>query len=212
MKNSTILLRILIALSVGIVVAAISVRSVWLEARRSPAFTWEQRLTHDRMETIGLAMAEYQKKHDKLPASLEELLDVRPDLSDETDGFRDYWGRPLIYSIEGSGYSLVSLGRDGKPGGTGLDWDISSADPNPWILVPTSPEAQLRLGEFLFERPTWRMVGTCLLGGLLAGLFTFGWVRSPQLSAGVVVAVVSTIVGAAVVSVFIAALHIPTGH
>ena len=40
----------------------------------------------------------------------------------------DPWGRPYIYRAPGtkSEYDIVSLGRDGQPGGTGEDADISN--------------------------------------------------------------------------------------
>ena len=38
----------------------------------------------------------------------------------------DPWGRPYVYRVPGSktDYDLYSLGKDGKPGGTGEDADI----------------------------------------------------------------------------------------
>jgi general secretion pathway protein G len=38
----------------------------------------------------------------------------------------DPWGNPYVYSIQGSagGYTLVSLGADGQPGGEGVDADV----------------------------------------------------------------------------------------
>ena len=40
----------------------------------------------------------------------------------------DPWGRPYLYRVPGQkgDYDLVSLGRDGKPGGTGEDADITN--------------------------------------------------------------------------------------
>lgn len=43
----------------------------------------------------------------------------------------DYWGNPYIYEPplnEGDTFTLRSLGRDGKPGGEGLDADITNHD------------------------------------------------------------------------------------
>ena len=39
---------------------------------------------------------------------------------------RDPWDRPYVYrrSTTGGGFELMSLGRDGKPGGEGVDADI----------------------------------------------------------------------------------------
>ncbi len=38
----------------------------------------------------------------------------------------DAWGNPYVYSTDGNNFSLKSLGKDGKPGGEGLDADIDS--------------------------------------------------------------------------------------
>jgi len=43
----------------------------------------------------------------------------------------DPWGRPFIFRAPGDAghdFELMSLGKDGKPGGTGLDADISVWD------------------------------------------------------------------------------------
>ena len=42
---------------------------------------------------------------------------------------RDPWDRPYVYrspGANGSGFDLFSLGKDGKPGGEGIDADISA--------------------------------------------------------------------------------------
>ncbi len=39
----------------------------------------------------------------------------------------DPWGRPYVYHSpgpDGAGYEIISLGKDGKPGGDGLDQDL----------------------------------------------------------------------------------------
>jgi general secretion pathway protein G len=40
----------------------------------------------------------------------------------------DPWGHPYVYQVPGSkgDYAVISYGRDGRPGGTGEDADISS--------------------------------------------------------------------------------------
>ena len=37
---------------------------------------------------------------------------------------QDPWGRPYVYKSNGATYAITSLGRDGKPGGEGVDADI----------------------------------------------------------------------------------------
>jgi general secretion pathway protein G len=37
----------------------------------------------------------------------------------------DPWGNPYVYSVQGTGgYTLMSLGADGQPGGEGVDSDV----------------------------------------------------------------------------------------
>ncbi|PKP97554.1 MAG: type II secretion system protein GspG [Alphaproteobacteria bacterium HGW-Alphaproteobacteria-15] len=38
----------------------------------------------------------------------------------------DAWGNPYVYESTGSSFALKSLGRDGQPGGEGLDADLDS--------------------------------------------------------------------------------------
>jgi general secretion pathway protein G len=41
------------------------------------------------------------------------------------DQLKDPWGRPFIYKNTGSGFTITTLGADGKPGGEGADRDIT---------------------------------------------------------------------------------------
>lgn len=38
----------------------------------------------------------------------------------------DAWGNPYVYSSTGSSFELKSLGKDGQPGGEGLDADLDA--------------------------------------------------------------------------------------
>ncbi|UZK67469.1 type II secretion system major pseudopilin GspG [Sphingomonas sp. M1-B02] len=38
---------------------------------------------------------------------------------------QDPWGKPYVYESNGTTYEIKSLGRDGKPGGEGVDADIA---------------------------------------------------------------------------------------
>lgn len=38
----------------------------------------------------------------------------------------DAWGNPYVYSATGSSFELKSLGKDGQPGGEGLDADLDA--------------------------------------------------------------------------------------
>ena len=70
---------------------------------------------------VQSALNAFGRQFGRPPGSLLEL---------EESGFlllqsNDEWGRPLIYSVDGSGLvELGSLGADGKPGGSGDDADL----------------------------------------------------------------------------------------
>lgn len=44
------------------------------------------------------------------------------------DGIKDPWGNEFEYTVESGDYEVKSLGKDGAPGGTGYNADISSKD------------------------------------------------------------------------------------
>ncbi len=73
---------------------------------------------------IGETMMRIQmhmKSQRDYPRDLSEL----PKLDGHTNQVTDGWGRTLLYSVDEMGViSLTSFGRDGKPGGDGLDQDI----------------------------------------------------------------------------------------
>jgi hypothetical protein len=67
-------------------------------------------------------------------------LDVLPKRKGYADRTTDGWGRPLQYQVAAEGIiTLTSLGRDGKPGGSGEDSDIAMSyftkkpDGNLWV-------------------------------------------------------------------------------
>jgi len=66
---------------------------------------------------------QYVARHHRLPPTLTDL----PELAEDRDSSTlDGWGRPIGYAIEGEVVTLVSLGRDGLPGGDGEDCDVQT--------------------------------------------------------------------------------------
>jgi hypothetical protein len=60
-------------------------------------------------------------QHQTLPKNLSEL----PQTDGKIDGTKDGWGRPILYIIgKNDAVTLMSLGSDGKPGGSGEAADI----------------------------------------------------------------------------------------
>ena len=95
-----------------------------------------------QVELLGVALENYRLDNGIYPSTAQglEALRARPGGSPAPGNWRgpyirkavplDPWGKPYIYRSPGerdrSGFDLMTLGRDAKPGGTGEDQDISS--------------------------------------------------------------------------------------
>lgn len=93
-----------------------------------------------QVELLGVALENYRLDNGVYPATGQglEALRTRPAGSPEPRNWRgpyirkpvptDPWSHPYIYRSPGekdrNGFDLMSLGRDGKPGGTDEDADI----------------------------------------------------------------------------------------
>ena len=94
---------------------------------------------------VGLAKAQIQTTADKIeqykmdvgryPAALEDLVKAPTGSSGWLGPYakeielKDPWGQPMEYKVPGENeraFSLLSHGRDGKPGGSSVDADIAS--------------------------------------------------------------------------------------
>jgi general secretion pathway protein G len=98
-------------------------------------------VTRLQLRQLGLALNNYQRVCGSYPTEHEGLmaLAVKP-LSAHCDRWqqqlnlpgppKDAWGREFLYQSDGKTYLVRSLGKDGKPGGSGVDADLSTDDPN----------------------------------------------------------------------------------
>jgi len=83
-----------------------------------------EEMTHTAIMESFVRIDLYAKQRGQLPPTLAELPQRAGYANLRTDG----WGRPLQYHLDRDGViTLISLGRDGKPGGTGADADISES-------------------------------------------------------------------------------------
>jgi len=77
-------------------------------------------LTRRRLARTELRIREYEKTHQRLPDRLSDL----PRLANQDNSIEDAWGRNIIYTPDLPGaVTLSSLGKDGRPGGTGPEDD-----------------------------------------------------------------------------------------
>jgi len=93
-----------------------------------------------QLETLSNSLLYYQNDVGTFPTSKQGLVALWKAPAD-VDGWNgpyvrrekqlvDPWGHPFIYRIPGAAgpYDLITLGSDGKEGGTGDDADLSAAD------------------------------------------------------------------------------------
>jgi len=108
-----------------------------------------------QIEQLGLALDTYRLHNDRYPSTAQGLAALvskpvgEPDARDWRGPYLkqgvpdDPWGRPYHYGSPGAadleGYDLLSYGRDGQPGGTGEDADVSTAGPASSPQGKTSP-------------------------------------------------------------------------
>ncbi len=93
-----------------------------------------------QLELLDIALESYRLDNGRFPTTDQGLaaLRDRPTRGPAAPAWRgpyvkkaiplDPWGKPYLYKSPGdrnpAGYDLSSLGRDGKPGGTGEDADL----------------------------------------------------------------------------------------
>jgi general secretion pathway protein G len=86
----------------------------------------EVQVARAQIDALEKAVDQYRLDNRRYPTSEEGLAAVQPYLKKTLPN--DPWGRPYVYTIPGdkADYTVVSYGRDGKPGGTGEDADIGA--------------------------------------------------------------------------------------
>ena len=211
-KRSHILFRIATATLVALVVSGLSLYVAWQNGANAPMARKEQYFTQSHLRELEKQLAAYQQQFKAPPHSLAQLLAMTngvPPAEEDPLSF-DGWKRPFLFSTNGTNCLVTSLGRDGKPGGRGLDCDLTNKDPWPKAATPT-------LHQFLFDMPAVQsMITCCYLCGVLAFFLCFWTIKLPEptLPSLTLLAfkLLLTTIGAAIVASIITALHVPSGH
>ena len=89
-------------------------------------------LARAQVQTIAEKIQQFDMDTGNLPASLDELVTAPGNATGwlgpyaKASELKDPWNHPFEYRVPGDGqpFDLVSLGKDGKPGGTSVDADI----------------------------------------------------------------------------------------
>ena len=84
----------------------------------------EVQVARAQIDALEKALDQYRLDNRRYPTSEEGLAAVQPYMKKAVPN--DPWGRAYVYHSPGDKgeFSLVSYGRDGKPGGTGEDADL----------------------------------------------------------------------------------------
>jgi hypothetical protein len=118
--------RLLISALIGLAVSAISCDAAYQQfcgsyVRATQSFTMRD------IGKLAKAVEAYRRERRAFPKGLK-ALGPHGVLVDRNGTPTDYWYHPLHYSTDGKRYEITSYGADGRPGGAGLDCDLSSRD------------------------------------------------------------------------------------
>ncbi|MCE9544978.1 MAG: type II secretion system protein GspG [Planctomycetia bacterium] len=125
-------------------------------------------LERRRITVVREALVKFATDHGHYPDSIKGLAAQLPENEKPPHFESDLWEHPYQYTKTKDGFELRSLGRDGKPGGEGLDVDIDSATAAQFTpLEPT-------LSQFLFDAGGSRVLfNVAVWASLCAGLACF---------------------------------------
>jgi general secretion pathway protein G len=136
-ENGFTLIEMLVVLAIIATLASVVGPAVFRNAGDAKV-----QAARSQIETLGLALDAYRIDNNVYPTVAQGLgaLWERPVAGDPPRNWRgpylrrrvpdDPWGRSYLYTAPGlenpTSYDLYSLGRDGKPGGTNEDADVTS--------------------------------------------------------------------------------------
>jgi hypothetical protein len=194
--------RLTLAVLIGLCVASLSLLAVWGDMRKVKTLRTEQWKTRQELKFLGQAIRLSQSHDGSPPDSLSRL-----GLSSASRAAGG--GRPFIYSVNGTNWTVLSYGRDGKPGGVGSDADLTN-----WKPEPAESQVLPTFYEFVFElEQTGMATISTIICGVLAGWLSFFTVGIPKgtrrelLRVGLTL--LATLIGATFIAFMIGGLEVP---
>ncbi len=199
---------VIVAIVIALILFVITYVVAWGALSRF-AFGMRGRWTEHTLWATSKAVKAHVERHARPPATLDQLdpgYDV--DYRDEDGTFRDGWEHELWYAVKGDGFEICSYGRDGLPGGVGVDTDTCD-DGRGWA------QCNATLRQFTFEDDPTRAVILAAVAGIMgAALFTAlcRWRPPPPGVSGFVTPVMLSLVLSVIAAFGLVVAHIPTGH
>lgn len=155
--------RLVVSLFIGIAMTAVPLWSGWTTVRDiGPGPGGTKQLWLD-LQILDRALKSFREKHQREPESLDEL---KGEFAGDFIPTVDPWGRPYWIDRSGEVLHIGSYGRDGVPGGIGLDVDRSTANRRP-------AQSRVTLRQFLFELDVGEVWLAAALSGLLAAVIAW---------------------------------------
>ena len=202
--------RILLSLAFALLMTATAYLCAWFNLRATGSFSYPYHYAQMDFKHLSAEIEDFSQENGRLPESLSEIPNVSEVVFQrESKGNQplDRWGNPYVYQVAGNEYELLSHGRDGKPGGVGLDADLHPGETNTWSAT---------FQQFTFEMPTGGIKLSCVLAGLAAGAMCFNMLpgnRRNQITwSKTVIGLILTTAATIYFALFLAAAHIPNGH
>ncbi len=226
--------RLLVSGIIGLLVLAISGDTAYRRFCHSYARR-DQWFTALKILKVGEALEAYHDQNHTLPGRLSDIdwafADGDANIAVDEDGVPvDAWQRALHYTTNGRHYQVTSYGADGRPGGSGLDYDLSSrdlAEAGPAEVgiygEGLPPQSVPTLQQFVDDDDAARggsgrmMLLTSILAGLVASALALRTVGRQMLAErgvwprvrGLVVVTAATLL---IAVIYIIPLHTPSGH
>jgi general secretion pathway protein G len=220
---------VVVSFGVALLVLGISINVAWREYFSSTVLIEVERTLRD-IASVQRAVEGYRDENGALPETLRGLApaDGPHFATNEAGDPVDFWERPLDYWADGDQYRITSYGRDGRPGGTGLEHDLSNDDLDDETLAtdawPRSPDyARPTFWQFLTDRgsPKYvgagsRMAAACLVAAAVALILSLQALGATMPDRRPVRArverIIIAVVVALVMALFMAIAHAPSGH
>ena len=126
-RGFTLLEIVIVVTLIGLILGVVASRIMGSQARA------EYKLAETHLSTIAGKIDQYQSDTGALPTSLDQLVTSPSGVSGwlgpyaKAEELKDPWHRPLALRAPGDNgapFQVVSLGKDGQPGGEGVDADI----------------------------------------------------------------------------------------